>query len=155
MKSAMSLTLALVLVAESTLPVAARPLTNASVLAEPVDVMSESQQPADVEARTSSNADGAPDVVAVRQVVTALGIGKKIDLKTTSGERLRGRIQSVEQNGFTVVHGSRSTAELIAYSAVGQVKPAGMHWAVKAVLIYLGVMAGMALFAGIAVATSS
>lgn len=199
-------------VADSTLPVAARLLTNASVLAEPLDAVSESQQPADawdsvqgllpgtrlkltfndgsevtgtvVETRadavvmndnqpgraglktprgsslrdkltftrsdvatvsvlkvpTRYRASGSPDAVAVRHVVTALGIGKKIDLKTTSSMwgSQRGTIRSIEQDGFRVVRGFRAPADFVAYSDVDQVEAAGLPWALKAAIIFFG-----------------
>ena len=73
-------------------------------------------------------ARGAPDVVAVRGVVTALGIGKKIDLKTRSSiwGSQRGTIRSIEQDGFRVVRGLRARADFVAYSDVDQVKAAGI-----------------------------
>lgn len=86
------------------------------------------------------HARGAPDVIAVRNVVTALGIGRKIDLKTTSSMwgSQRGTIRSIEQDGFRIVRGFRAPADFVAYSDVDQVKAAGMHWAVKAAIIYFG-----------------
>jgi hypothetical protein len=201
---------------ENMLLVATRQLTNATVLGEPLDVVSISQQPADVwdavqglppgtrlklafhdgsevtgtvvETRadavvmddnhsgragiktppgsslrdtltftrsdvttvsvlmvpTTYSASGTPDVVAVRHVITALGIGRKIDLQTTRSTRFRrATIRSFDQNGFTVVQGFRSPAESIAYSDVRQVRSAGMHGFVKTVIIGAVVLVGV------------
>ena len=89
---------------------------------------------------TRYDAGGAPNVAVVRHVVTALGIGKKIDLKTTrSMQSRRGTIRSIEQDGFRVVQGFRAPADFVAYSDVDQVKAAGMHGFLKrAILIPTG-----------------
>jgi hypothetical protein len=85
---------------------------------------------------TRYDAGGAPNIAAVRHVVTALGIGKKIDLKTTSPMRSRrGTIRSIEQDGFRVVQGFRAPADFVAYSDISQVRPAGMPGFLKGVII--------------------
>lgn len=85
---------------------------------------------------TRYNAGGAPNVAVVRYVVTALGIGKKIDLKTTRAMRSRrGTIRSIEQDGFRVVQGFRAPADFVAYSDVDQVRAAGLPGVLKGTLL--------------------
>lgn len=100
-------------------------------------------------------ASGATDPVAVRYVVAELGIGRKIDLTRSNGsERMRVRIRSIEQNGFTYVHGFRSAVDSIAYGDVSQMKPAGMHWAVRVAIVYFSANLVVAVIAGIALSAA-
>lgn len=103
---------------------------------------------------TRYDADGAPNVVGVRHVVTALGIGRKIDLKTTSSMRSRrGTIRSIEQDGFRVVQGFRAPADFVSY--VSQVRPAGMPRFIKGVIIISAGLVVLNILAWMAIADAS
>jgi hypothetical protein len=49
----------------------------------------------------SYRATGLPNADAVRRVVATLGVGKTVDVQTTSVKKQRAKIQSIDQNGFT------------------------------------------------------
>ena len=132
MRSVLSLTLVICLVA-SALPVAAQERTDTSAGAYP-------EQQANV--AVPSNAD------AVRQAVVALGIGKTVEVKTTSSKKFRGKIQSIDQDGFTIVHGLEATTDRFAYADVSQVGKAGMRTSYK-VLIGVGVAAAVTIILGV------
>ena len=91
---------------------------------------------------TRYSATGAPNVDAVRKIVASLGIGKTVDVKTTSSKRLRGKIESIEQDGFTIVHGLKASTDRFEYADVSQVGKAGMRTSYK-VLIGAGVAAAV------------
>ena len=88
-------------------------------------------------------ARGETDITAVRHVVTALGIGNRVDVNTAN-ERVRARIQSIDRDSFMVVRGSSS--EQIAYQDVREVKSATMRGYTKA-LIAVGAAFGAAMLA--------
>jgi len=71
-------------------------------------------------------------VAVVRHAIRGLGVGRKIDLRSAT-RKLRGTIQSIERDGFSVRHGR--SLDRFAYGDVRQLKPAGMHWAVKTAII--------------------
>jgi hypothetical protein len=74
---------------------------------------------------------GAPDAAMVRRVATTLGPGKTVDVKTTNSKKLRAKIQSIDESGFTVTHGRSSAPVVIAYDEVTQLKSAGLRRAAK------------------------
>ena len=88
-----------------------------------------------------------PEAPAARRVATALGVGKKIDVRTTRPQKLRGTIASIHQDTFTVSHGGSSTTE-IPFGEVTLLKPAGLHWGAKTA-IGVGMTYGAMLLIGL------
>ena len=82
----------------------------------------------------SYRATGLPDPDVVRRVVATLGVGKTVDVKTTSSKKLRAKIQSIDASGFTVTHGRTPVPLAITYDEVTQLKPAGWPAAAKIAL---------------------
>lgn len=72
-------------------------------------------------------AEGAPDAVAVRRVVAALGIGTTVNLRAATGGKLRARILTIEDGGFTVGRRGSTPGRQVAYGDVIELEPAGMH----------------------------
>ena len=67
---------------------------------------------------------GPPDAAVVRFLIASWGVGKKVDLRTVEGERVRARITSIAPGGFTAVSGKTSDLA-IAYSDVVQLRRGG------------------------------
>ena len=119
-------------------------LANAGVLAQPPDAPPASGHVADVWASVQGLPPGTRLTLVFTDgsAVTARGVGKTIALETTSGTRIRGTIDYIEQDRVTVVHGLRSAAQPIAYSEVIDVRPGGMHPRDR---MFLGVLLGIAI----------
>ena len=76
--------------------------------------------------RYSVSGDKPPNPASVRHVVTALRVGKKVEMHTTRGKRDRARITSINSNGFAIADGRGSAPVTVAYQDVRDIKPAGM-----------------------------
>jgi ribosome maturation factor RimP len=87
-------------------------------------------------------APGQTDPVAVRHVVTALGAGQRVDVNTAN-QRRRARIESIDEDSFTIARGSES--ERIAYRDVREIKAATMRGHTKALIITGAVVGAMML----------
>jgi hypothetical protein len=71
-----------------------------------------------------------PEAPGARRVATALGVGRKVDVRTTRPQKLRGTITGIDHDTLTVSHGgSRTTA--IPFGEVTQLERAGLHWGAK------------------------
>ncbi len=84
---------------------------------------------------------------AVRQTLAELGVGKKVRLRTMSGEKLRGRITSIGDSTFgldTTVAGplfSAGEQRAISYAEVSAIERQGMNGWLKGGII-AGVLVG-------------
>ena len=85
-------------------------------------------------AATQYRADGAPNPNAVRHVVTALGIGKKVRVQTRSGLDAKGTITAVNPDSFVLRRNSRSS-ETVPFADVNRLGKAGMRGWVKGAII--------------------
>lgn len=80
-----------------------------------------------------------PEMTALRHVLVELGVNRKVDLRTST-QRIKGRIQSLGSDSFTIAHGLRSRTEEVRFNEVREIKPAGLSGAAKA-----GIVAGAAV----------
>ena len=72
-------------------------------------------------------ASGQPDADSVRRAVMALGVGKKVEVRTTAAMRIRGRIRSIEADRFRVVRGGAlGSTEIIEFASVASIKGTGL-----------------------------
>lgn len=85
-----------------------------------------------------------PDANAVRDVVTALGVGKNVRLETLDGRGGKGRILAIGEQSFTWRRNGEN--EEIPFRDVSEIRGAGMHWGVKA-----GIIAGTVFGAMLAI----
>lgn len=74
----------------------------------------------------SYKASGQPDPDQARRVVAGFGTGKHIKVKLTGGSTVVGRIETVEQDHFTVSTSAKGEPVKIAYTEVQQVKRKGI-----------------------------
>ena len=85
-----------------------------------------------------------PDANVVREVVTALGVGKNVRVETLDGRRAKGRVTAIGQQSFSFRRNGQ--IEEIPFGDVRELRSAGMHWGVKA-----GIIAGAAFGAMLAI----
>ena len=71
----------------------------------------------------------ANDAELLHALVEVLGTGKGVDVKTRSGEKIRGRITSIHAADFVVARAK--TSEAIAYREVTELRPTKLHWGAK------------------------
>jgi ribosome maturation factor RimP len=90
-------------------------------------------------AKLTYTASGHADVIEVRRVITALGAGKHIVVKTTGREEYHGNVQSIEQDHFTMLPDLRSTPVRIAYSEVVATGP-NLSTASKIAIVVIAVV---------------
>lgn len=107
------------------------------------------------ELATSYKTTGTPNAAAVWQVANRLGVGKKVDLRTTASMRVRGRIRAINADHLTFEHGLPTTVDSVPYTDVRELRPAGLHWAAKAGIAAGAVYGGLALAMGLCYASGS
>ena len=73
-------------------------------------------------ATPSYRAAARPDPVEARRVVRALGVGMHVMVKITGGKKLRGHIEAVDSDNFTLRLDREGTPVQIAYNEVWQVR---------------------------------
>ncbi len=73
-------------------------------------------------AKRSYRAAGQPDPLEARRVVAALGVGEHVMVKVPGGKKLRGRIQAIEAEHFTLRLDREGTTTQIAYNQVWRVQ---------------------------------
>ena len=59
-----------------------------------------------------------------------LGIGRKVDVTTTAGERVRGKIQTIRDDGLVLTRREQAPTQ-IAYNVIRQLEPQSMSTAAK------------------------
>jgi ribosome maturation factor RimP len=74
------------------------------------------------EAQTSLPVAPPPVTTSVKQQLTQLGVGAKVNVKLAGGVRLSGAIQSIDERGFSLHTGNASATKTIAYDQLAQVK---------------------------------
>jgi sRNA-binding regulator protein Hfq len=88
-------------------------------------------------------ANGATDPVRVRQSVVNLGLGNNAMVRTR-GERLKGKIQSIDRENFTILSSSAGQPRVVSFSEVTEIKgKAFPAWATGAIVA--GIVAGLAM----------
>jgi len=92
----------------------------------------------------SYRAAAQPDPAEARRTALSL-VGKQVTVRMTSGGKLHGVIEAVEQDHFTLLPSSGATMS-IAYADVKQL---GGHTGATTVYIFVGVAAGAAAILGI------
>jgi hypothetical protein len=71
----------------------------------------------------------APDPSIVASQVKQLGVGKAVKVKLMGGEKLRGRIQSIAVDTFTIKLNKGGGERAIPYAQVAEVKdPSPLTW---------------------------
>ena len=88
---------------------------------------------------TRATAVGAPD--RARQTVEQLGVGKKIRLRTMTGEALCGRITSIGDGTFGLDSGQQQRA--ISFADVNAIERQGMNGWLKGGIIAGAVVGGL------------
>jgi ribosome maturation factor RimP len=94
---------------------------------------------------TKYKAKGQIEPSKVRQIVVFLGPGKKIDMKLDSDTKLKGKIQSIEAENFTIVDSKGDQSNAISFSQVKEIKEAKLPgWALAAIIggIAFGILLG-------------
>lgn len=107
---------------------------------------------AKVELATSTyDASRHADVIEARRVITALGAGRHIVLKTTKNQEYHGNIQSIEADHFTMLPDAQTSPIWIAYSEVAAAGPNLSKGAKIAIVVVVAVAITVAVIAVIAV----
>lgn len=91
-----------------------------------------------------------PNPAVVRFLVASWGVRQKVDLQTITAERIRARVVSIEQGGFTIV--GKTTATRIAYHEVLRLRKQRMGLGKKIAIgaaLFVGGTAAIAVIAGI------
>lgn len=86
-------------------------------------------------------ATGSTDANAVRRLITSLGTGKKIAVKTRQGVSLRGTIQAIGENDVRLGGENPGGVERVVYGDVTELKAVGMGTGAKAAMI-VGIVGG-------------
>ena len=71
-------------------------------------------------------ASGQPDPVEARRAVVSWGAGKAIRVSLADGRKLKGKIQTIDAEHFTLTPNSQAEPVEIAFTEVQQVEPGGM-----------------------------
>jgi small nuclear ribonucleoprotein (snRNP)-like protein len=71
-------------------------------------------------------ASGQPDPAAVRRVAAGCGVGKKVRVTLADGKKVKGVIQSIDKDHFTLLANSQAQSSQIAYGDVQQIGSGGM-----------------------------
>ncbi len=74
-------------------------------------------------AKVTYRVRGRPDPIEARRVVRGLGVAKHIMVKTTAGQNLRGHIQKIGEDHFTLLPDRTATPTEVFYNDVQQVGP--------------------------------
>ena len=74
-------------------------------------------------ARLSYRANGRPDAVEARRTVLGLGVGRHIQVKTTTGKEYHGNIQTIGADTFTMLPDRETSAVAIPFAQVQYVEP--------------------------------
>jgi len=96
-------------------------------------------------------ASGPTDAVEVRRVVTYLGAGKHIQVRTTGRQVYHGNIQSIDQDHFTMLPDFQAAPVRIGYGEVVSVGPNLSKGAKIAIVVLVGVIAAAAIVALVAI----
>ena len=74
-------------------------------------------------AKLTYRAKGTPDPVLARRVVLGLGVGRHVQVKTTTGKEYHGNIQAADPDSFTMLPDQQTAPVQVAYSDVVQFGP--------------------------------
>ena len=91
-------------------------------------------------------ATGETDTVVVRRILNVVGTGKHVQVKTRDSRSMRGTIQMIDEDQFTLRIGSRSLD--IGYQQVVEVEPKALSRGAK-IAIIAGAAAGTAIVVAI------
>ena len=90
-------------------------------------------------AKRSYRASGQPDPVEARRAVLGLGVGQHVMVKVAGGKKLRGHIEAIESDNFTLRPDRQTTAVQIVYNDVWRVQQnlsTGAKIAIAAAVIF-------------------
>jgi len=98
-------------------------------------------------AKITYKASGQPDYLEIRRVVTALGVGKHIMVRTTRGNEYHGNIQAIDQEHFIMLPDLQGAPVQIGYGEVSAMGP-NLSLASKiAILVVVAVVVTVAIIA--------
>lgn len=63
---------------------------------------------------------------SIKQQVERMGVGAEVKLKLAGGEKLRGYLQAIDDQGFLLEKGQQKSQRRIAYEQVARVTPASL-----------------------------
>jgi ribosome maturation factor RimP len=85
-------------------------------------------------AKLSYSASGQPDPAEARRVVAGWGVGKAIRVTLADGRKLKGKIQTIDMEHFSLLANSQAAPVQLAFTDVQQVGTGGMtpgvQWAI-------------------------
>jgi len=88
----------------------------------------------------------ATDPVRVRQVLADMGIGENVKIKLNSGDRLTGKIQTIDENSVTLMEAKTGQSRVVAFSEIKELNKKTFPTWGKAVIIVgvaVGLLAGL------------
>ena len=98
-------------------------------------------------AKITYKASGQPDYLEVRRVVTALGVGKHIMVRTTRGNEYHGNIQAIDQEHLVMLPDLQSAPVQVGYDEVSAIGPNLSKAAKIAILVVIAVVVIVAIIA--------
>lgn len=98
-------------------------------------------------AKITYKASGQPDYLEVRRVVTALGAGKHVVVRTTHGNEYHGNIQAIDQDHLTMLPDLQSAPVQIGYGEVSAIGPNLSKASKVAILIAVALVVTAAVIA--------
>ncbi len=99
-------------------------------------------------------ASGQPNAAEARRVVAGRGVGKKIRVTWADGRQLKGAIQSMDMEHFTVQAKEPAAATEVAYSDVRQIGSGGMSTGMQYAILG-GIVAGVVIVVAVVLSQTS
>ena len=100
--------------------------------------------------KLSYSASGQPDPAEARRVVAGWGVGKAIRVTLADGRKLKGKIQTIDMEHFSLLANSQAAPVQLAFTDVQQVGTGGMRtgyqWAILGGVV-CGVVVALAVLA--------
>jgi ribosome maturation factor RimP len=95
--------------------------------------------------KNTYKATGQPDSIEVRRVVSELGVGHHIMVKTTAGKEYHGNILSVDTEQFTVLPDHQAVPVEIAYSQALRMGPNLSKGGKIAIVVVVGLVIALVI----------
>jgi hypothetical protein len=78
---------------------------------------------------------GETDIAAVRRILTVLGPGKYVLVKTDDGRKIRGRVREIETSHFALQPDTSPTPTVVEYEQILEIRPKPLSTGTKAAII--------------------
>lgn len=101
-------------------------------------------------AKNTYRSKGSVDQDEVRRIVTALGVGRHIMVKTTAGKKYHGNIQAIGAESFTMLPDRQTESVQITYNETLQTGP-NLSKGAKIAIIVLAAVVVVAIIVGYSV----